>query len=261
MRTILRAVSLRRFREHKVRTLLTIVGIALGVASFIAVSIITSTLTDSFSRMVDMVSGKVNLQVTGGPTGVEEAMLERVKQVEGVAAAVPAIQTYTKADDGQAMLLLAVDTLNDKAVRDYKMQDAGGTEIADPLLFLNTQNAILLNKDFARKNKIAVDATINLLTPQGRRPFVVRGLLDPKGAAEAFGGRFALMDVYSAQLYFGKQKLFDSIDVLVKTGENVDEVRKRIASALGGGYTVQRPAQRTQNVGNLMASFKVGLAI
>jgi len=261
MKELIRAISFRRFFEHKLRSLLTVIGIALGVASFIAVTIITSTLSDSFAKMVDLVAGRVNLQITGGPTGVDEKILDQVKKIPGVQAVAPVIQNYTKTDDGQALLLLAVDTLNDKAVRDFKMQDAGGSEISDPLLFLNTQNAILLNKDFAKKNGIRIDSTILLLTTQGKRPFMVRGLLDPKGTAEAFGGRFALMDVYAAQIYFGKQGLFDSIDILVKEGENIDTVKQRIQSALEGSYTVQRPAQRAENVENLMATFRSGLAV
>jgi putative ABC transport system permease protein len=261
MMSILRGVSLRRFVEHGFRTFLTVLGIGLGVAAYVSVTILTATITDSFTKMIDLVAGKVSLQVTGGPTGVEEAVLEAVQKSPEVQAAVPTIQTYTKTKDGQAMMILAVDTINDRLVRDYKMEDASGSEISDPLVFLNSRNAILMNKDFARANGVAIDSTIELMTSQGRLPFIVRGLLDPKGTAEAFGGRFALMDVYAAQLHFGKQGRFDSIDVLLKEGAKVDPASAAIKAALGGKYEVQRPSQKTEGVENMMSSFNQGLEI
>jgi len=261
MKTILRAISWRRLKEHKLRTFLTVLGIGLGVSAYLAVTMITQTLSDSFSSMVDLVSGKVSLQVTGGPTGVEESILDQIKKVPGVKAAVPVIQAYSKTADGQGLLILAVDTLNDKAVRDFKMQDSSGAEISDPLVFLNTPNAILLNKEFAQKNNITVDSSIQLLTSKGKLPFIVRGLLDPKGTAETFGGRFGLMDVFSAQQYFSKEKRFDSIDVLVEDRSKINSVKDRIYSALGGKYTIQRPEQRTENVENLLSAFRSGMEL
>ena len=261
MRTILRAISLRMALDHKFRTFLTVIGIALGVAAYIGVTILSSTITDSFTRMIDLITGKVNLQITGGPTGVEESVLDRVKAIPEVKAAVPTIQTYSKTQDGQALMILAVDTLNDHLVRDYKMEDAQGLEISDPLLFLNSRNSILLTKEYARKNGIKIDTTLQLMTSQGKREFIVRGLLVSKGPAEAFGSRFALMDVYSGQLFFNREGKFDTIDVLLREGIDTEVAKASISKALSGQYDVQRPTQKTEGVENMMWSFRIGLSI
>jgi putative ABC transport system permease protein len=264
---MLRTISLRRMWEHKLRTFLTIVGIALGVAGFIAVEMITDTLKDSFARMIDQVAGRVQLQVTGGDSGVDEALLKRLTGNPDLAAALPVIQVMTKlttADhkaDRISLLLVAVDTLNDRAARDYKMKDAHGVEISDPLLFLNARNAILLAREFAEKYKIKIDQSIELQTSQGKKTFVVRGLLEPEGPATAFGGNFALMDVYAAQLLFGRDGKFDTIDLMLKPGKQVPQVEADLSKLLGGKYDVVRPSQRTQGVDNMMETFDLGLSV
>ncbi len=261
MRYMIRTISLRRMWEHKVRTLLTVIGIALGVAGFIAVEMITDTLSDSFARMVDQVAGRVQLQVVGGDSGVEEAVLKQLESFPDLQAALPVIQVNTKAVDGTPLLVLAVDTLNDRQARDYKMRDASGAQISDPLVFLNSRNSILLARQFADKLQLSIDQEIELQTATGRKKLVVRGLLEPEGPATAFGGNFGLMDVYAAQLLFGREGKFDSIDLLLKPGKQVTAVQAAISQALGGKYDVLRPAQRTQGVDNMMATFDLGLSM
>jgi len=258
---MIRTISLRRMWEHKVRTILTVVGIALGVAGYIAVEMITGTLTDSFSRMIDQVAGRVQLQIDAGEAGVEESLLEPLQNHPSLFAALPIIQTNTKSADGQSLLILAVDTLNDKAARDYEMKDSGGHEISDPLLFLNSTNAILLSRDFADRQGYKIDQTIELQTSQGKKPFVIRGLLEPEGPATAFGGNFALMDVYAAQIYFGRERKFDRIDLLLKEGKSVDEVKAELVAQFGDRYEIMRPQQRTQGVENMVTTFDMSLTV
>lgn len=258
---MIRSISLRRMWEHKVRTFLTVVGIALGVAGYIAVGMITDTLNDSFSRMIDQVAGRVQLQIYGGDSGVEEGLLAQLEEHPLLAAALPVIQTTTKAADGQSVMILAVDTLTDKMARDYKMMDAGGLEISDPLLFLNARNAILLSREFAERKNFAIDQEIELATSQGKKKFIIRGLLEAEGPATAFGGNFALMDVYAAQLFFGRDRKFDSIDLICKAGMPVEEVQQQLREQLGERYDVMRPQQRTEGVENMILTFDLGLSV
>ncbi|MBZ0271306.1 ABC transporter permease [bacterium] len=267
MRHLFRTVTLRRYREHPLRTALTLTGVALGVAANIAVQMILATMTDSFSSMIDAVAGKVELQITGGEAGVAEELYERLsrgeageKAVPGVAAVIPTIQTVTKFA-GENLLILAVDTLNDSAARSYRMTDASGAEVTDPLEFLNAVDTILVARDFANRHGVTADSTIELLTSQGRKPFQVKGFLEAEGPATAFGGNFALMDVYAAQAYFGRAGRFDAIDIVAEKGADVAAVKAALEAELGGAYDVQRPEQRNEGVDAMLANVRMGLLI
>ena len=61
---LFKTITLRHLHHHKGRTILSIVGIALGVGVFVSVQIAIHTAIESFNASVDYVSGKANLQIT-----------------------------------------------------------------------------------------------------------------------------------------------------------------------------------------------------
>ena len=69
--------------------------------------------------------------------------------------------------------------------------------------------------------------------------------MKPGGLASAFGGNLAVMDIYAAQLVFGRGRLFDRIDIGVAEGVSVQDCRAKIEAALGSGYQVEPPASRS----------------
>ncbi|NLH47729.1 MAG: FtsX-like permease family protein [Myxococcales bacterium] len=266
MKSLLRTVSLRRFGEHPIRTLLTIVGIALGVASFVSVQMILHTISDSFSSMIDAISGKAQLQISQENTGVEEAVFEqlRTKDDQGrypvpeIENILPTIQTITRYQGAQ-VLILATDTLNEKAFADFKLTGAGGAEITDPLEFLNSTDSLLLSRDFAKRFNIELDTRIDLLTSQGVKSFVVKGYLESTNNTAVYGGNFAMMDVYAAQILYGRQGRFDTVDIYLKPGADVNAVAARVAAHLGGKYEVHRPKQRNEGVDSVLQNVRMGL--
>ena len=66
---LIRNITLRHLRLNKARTLLTVTGIALGVAVFVGLQVAIHTAIESFNATVDHVTGKADLQVTSGGRG------------------------------------------------------------------------------------------------------------------------------------------------------------------------------------------------
>src|SRR5262245_2508556 len=67
-----RQISLPRFVEHPLRTALTVCGVMLGVAVLVAVVLVNRSIIRSIRAAVDDISGKVDLQVTAGSSGIDE---------------------------------------------------------------------------------------------------------------------------------------------------------------------------------------------
>src|SRR5678809_446563 len=76
---LLRLISWPYFRRHVLRTLLTTAGIVLGVAVFVGMHAANQSVLEAFSRTVDRIAGKTELQVTAGETGFDEDILEKVQ--------------------------------------------------------------------------------------------------------------------------------------------------------------------------------------
>src|ERR1051326_5270436 len=69
MLRLLRLVSWRHVKRHRLRTLLTFLGVVLGVAVIVAIALVNRTLTGSFQRTIDLIAGKAVLQVENGESG------------------------------------------------------------------------------------------------------------------------------------------------------------------------------------------------
>ena len=106
----------------------------------------------------------------------------------------------------------------DRSLRDYDLEAGDDAVIDDPLVFLAQPDSIILTKEFADKNHLAVNSQLTLGTMLGDRAFTVRGIMKSSGLSSAFGGNLAIMDIYAAQKMFGRGRTFDRIDIGVKEG-------------------------------------------
>ena len=82
---LLRSVSLPRMREHKVRTTLTVIGAALGVSVLVSTVIVGRSIARGVTSTIDDLAGKADLQIGAGSAGFDEALIDRVREVPGVA--------------------------------------------------------------------------------------------------------------------------------------------------------------------------------
>ncbi len=262
MFTLLRRVSIPEFRRHLLRNFLTLMGIALGVAIFAAARSADSSLKSSLRDTINRIAGKAVLQVTAGPAGLPEAVLDEVRAVPGVRAAVPVIEAIVRTTDASQgnILVLGVDMAGDQSMRDYVVEGADDA-IPDPLVFLAQPDSLLVSADFATRNQLQEDSRIELVTAVGSRKFTVRGIMKPQGMATAFGGNIAVMDIYSAQHVFGRGQIFDRIDVTIDETLGIERVQGRIVERLGSGCRIEPPLRRGKQTESLMEAFNYGLFI
>lgn len=257
---LLRHISLRHIRFQKAQTIISLAGISLGVAAIVSIGIVNKSVLRSFEDSFINATGKAALQITGAQSGFPEAILDRVREVPGVEYAVPVIDTDGLLSKGKerSIMILGVDVLVDGQIRNYSLADESA-DIPDPLLFLAKPDSILITKAMADREGIRIDQKIQVETVQGTRNFRVRGILNPEGPAKVMGGNLALMDIYAAQMAFGKEGRIDRVDVSLLSGEKLETVQKRILAALPEGYTVETPAGRTRQIEGMLSKFQTGL--
>jgi putative ABC transport system permease protein len=254
---LLRHISLKRLKLHKAHTLMSVCGIALGVSAIVSIGIVSNGVVRSFEESITSLAGRASLQIIGGQSGFPETMAERVQGVSGVEYAVPVIETTATLINGEnrSIVIIGVDVLQDHHIRDYQVSDET-TDIPDPLLFLAKPDSILVSRGLARENNIHMDQSITIETVHGVRALTVRGLLEPEGPAKVMSNSLAVMDIYAAQMAFGKEGRIDRIDVSLLPGENVETVRKRIIAVLPEGYIVDSPAVRSGQIERTLSNLK-----
>jgi putative ABC transport system permease protein len=258
LRNLLSFVAWRHVRQKPLRAALTVLGIALGVALFVAISAINASTLGFFRDNVGSITGKATFTVLGSEAGFPEAKVDVVKGVPGVESAVPMIESRVRFEGGpggkpRSLAVLGIDLLQEAAVRSYKNDDA---VVEDPLEFLNQADSIIVTRSFADDNALTNDSPLDLLTAHGKKRFVVRGILSPAGPARAFGGNVAIMDIDGARVTFGKEGKVDRVDVVPAAGQDAGALAARIEAALGPGYRVEQKDQQAETFARMVKGYQ-----
>jgi putative ABC transport system permease protein len=255
-------VTSRQWGAHRLRTLLTILGISLGVAVFFAVRTANLTLLSSLSTTIEKLAGKATLQVVGNEGGFPESVWDTVRDTPGVHVAQPVIEVLASIAfaDESSLLIVGVDMLGDGELREYQF-DEEGSEVADPLIALAQPDSILVSRTFAEKHHLRDGDKLPLYTSLGRKEFIIRGIFKPAGIGEIFDGQIAVMDVFNAQFVFNRGRNIDRIDLMNEPEVSVDELAERIRSRIPAGIEVTPPTARGQGIEKAVSAMRIGMLI
>src|SRR5581483_8405477 len=91
-------ISLRDWRNHRLRALITVIGVAIGVATYFALRTVNQSLLASLTATVDKLAGKATLQITAGDSGFPETVLATVRETPGVTGVTSQLLQFCRTD-------------------------------------------------------------------------------------------------------------------------------------------------------------------
>src|SRR6185295_11333093 len=91
-------INFKEWRRHKLRTIITLLSVAIGVATYFAIRTANQSLLHSLQATVDRVAGKASLQITAGESGFPESVLETARATPGVTDATGVVQMIRATD-------------------------------------------------------------------------------------------------------------------------------------------------------------------
>lgn len=263
---MLRAVSIPRMREHPLRTSLTVMGIALGVAILVAVIVVSRSILTGVTATVDDLAGKADLQVAAGSSGFDEEVIEKLRDVPGIYKLTPVMQQTvtlrTRQGKRERVLLLGVDVLGseDQYFRNYASKQLDEIR-RDPLVFLNSPTNIILGRQLAERIGARLHDKISIGTGKGLREFEVWGFIEGTGVGRAFGGAMGVMYYPAMQVAFEREHNVDRIDIAVERGRDPERVARALQAVLGEAFTIERPALRGERVAQMLTAVRSALTM
>jgi putative ABC transport system permease protein len=252
--TLVRFTTLRHLRHAKLRTALTVIGLALGVALYVAIRLCNASVDASFQDTVAAVSGHATLEILGGENGMDEDLFATVACTPGVIAAAPLLIRQVALDDHTPLMVLAVDPLREAPFRAYGIDPRIAT---DDSWLLDPASVFLTDRMAASRGIRSGDA-VTVLERDRTVTLNVVGVTADDRLARAWGGAVAIMDIAAGQWTFDRVGRLDRIDVLTAPDE-ADEVRTRLEAALPSDLVVQRPDRRVAHAEQVVRSFQVNL--
>jgi len=240
---IAKRVNLRHARRHRLRTLLTIAGVASGVALTFSINVINSTLVDSFRSSVRELAGDAELEVAAADaSGLPAAAIDEVTDAPGVERAVPVLRATTRVSgfEGTRRILVVGATPEFSTLVPRGLGPLGEMRVevgGDP-------NGLLLAEGLARALGVTTGDRVAVETPQGTKPVEVAGTVGGSLIDALNGGDVGVMLLPAAQDLFSKTERVDSIYVVIDQDVAVADVERSLEQALQGAASIGPPGER-----------------
>ncbi|HEY7074099.1 MAG TPA: FtsX-like permease family protein [Solirubrobacteraceae bacterium] len=236
-------IALRGLVARKLRTVLTMVAVVIGVAFVAGTFVFTDTINESFKDLFQRASKGVDVSVTqksavgnddnGGDAGttMPAALLARVKATDGVAAAVGRAdgQVALFGADGKKLSGKNAPTFSNSAVPgrfdslDYKQ--GGPPHAADE---------VTIDKGTADKHHLKLGDTVRVAGRGEARSYRIVGIATLGNVSNLGGAGFVVLTPPEAQRVNGLVGKYTEIDAAASSGTSPEQLKARIRTALAG---------------------------
>ncbi|HEV8696249.1 MAG TPA: FtsX-like permease family protein [Candidatus Limnocylindrales bacterium] len=235
----LHGLAWRGLRARPLRTSLTTVGVALGVAVLYAGLATNAGIGAAVDRAVGTMVGRAHLRIIAfGETGLSETTLATIKGTPGVDVAAPSFEQRTYLGTGlfgpgplpAPVTLVGIDPVLEPRIHDLTL--ASGSPLGpgdDP--------SALVSATLAREDGLSVGARLGLQGVDAPVYLRVAGILAGDGPWAGATGRAVVTRLHVAQSVFGAHGL-TRVDLDLADGTDPAAVIERLQATLAEPYVV-----------------------
>lgn len=254
-------ISLSHLTQYPGRTLMGILGIALGTAVYLSISLAADSAVRSFQAGVTAVAGKAQWRVQSPGAPLAENLFLRLRRLPEVKAAAPVVESVLELGGPQPgpVLLLGIDPFSEKEFRDYefsKRSDLGEQNWVD---FLTRPDAVLVSRRLAARLGLKAGDSLPVLVGPARKNLLVTGIFHSPSGLYPLDGNVVLMDIGAAQELLARVGRLDYIDLI--TRGDASGVAARLQPELPPGVEVVRPGAQASRTEGLVAAYRLNLAV
>ncbi len=253
----------RSLRSGRTLFLLAVLGVALGVASVVAIQTLNQGALGAFDGSVRAVSGRADLTVLGLTPAFPETLLVPTLADPAVEAAWGLCRVDAAVDGVEGLLLdmVGVDLLAPVGLpleATLGAADPGDAQ-AGILAAMVTPGWVAVTPELAANQGWAVGDAIEVSSGSRTAPLVIGALVDFRTLDPMAPPNLAVMDIAQVQGLLARPGLLHQIDIRLRPGTDTEAAAARLGVALGPGVTVVTPEQRQQDTRSLLAAFRLNL--
>ena len=255
MRRYLLQTLKTRLRAGRSLYILTVFGVALGVASVLSVQIINLSAVAAFRGALRAVGSEADLTVRGLNRTLGENLFPQVLSTRGVRGAWPVyrLDVAVKGPDSLLLEVMGIDLLS-PASRDSL--DLLGREKASEAL---TQPGwMAVTPELARSRGWSVGDSIEVSCGPREARLVIGALVDFARVTTLAGAKLAVMDISQVQGLLGRPGELHEIHVEAESQDRAD-LKTLLEQRLGPSVEVLTPTQREDEAAGLLSAFRLNL--
>jgi len=245
---LLNRSSGRFIARHRLQTLLTFVGVVLGVSMVVAVDLANSSARRAFALSLESMTGPVTHQIIGGPNGIDEIVYSRLRRELGIRTSAPIVTARVRIK-ARAFTLIGSDPFSEAFINRHT-QGLDTREISKVLLgpagiILSERTAKILNLTVKQRFRIDISGKTSEVTLASTftsdNPAAVEGLI--------------FTDIAVGQRLLHRFGRLDRIDLVLE--DNAD--RERVESWLPDGLILVESETRNQSLQQMSEAFHINL--
>jgi putative ABC transport system permease protein len=248
--------GLRDLVRRPLHTGLMVMGVALGVAVVVAIDLANSAASRGFARSTETVVGRTTHQVLGGPGGLDQDVLRRLRVEAGIRRSAPVVEDYVVALDldRQPLRVLGLDPLSEAPFRGH----LSGGSLADPgyARWIAESGSVFVGGALADRHRLEIGSSLVVGVQDRVEALTVAGIVradDPEEAAALDG--VLLMDVGAAQGLLRMGGRLTRVDLILDEGEE-----GRVEAHLLPGARLVQAREQAGAVAQLTEAFQLNLA-
>ena len=226
-------LAFRSLRAHRVRSALSALGVALGVAVLFAGLATNAGVEASVKSTVSDLVGRADLRVAAfSETGLSADTIATIAGTPGVAVAAPALERRTYLDAGAVagsalpppVTVLGIDPAVDGRLHELSL--VSGAALADP-----DEHSALITEHLATQDGLALGSTLTMQGAGDRIAYRVVGIIAGDGPLTGAFGRTVVVPLRTAQAVFALTGV-SRVDVGIADGSDAATVSAALESRL-----------------------------
>jgi len=259
---VLPAASLRHLLRHPAQLALALLGLALGVATIVAVDTATASAQRAFELSLQAVNGAADYQIVGGPAGIDERLYVQLRRDVAPATApvrfAPLVSGYVQLG-GRILQLIGTDPFAGAELE----ADAAGPRApggvpaaADPAAARDwlAPGAVALGASLAAALHLTTGASLELTIGGVGHPATVARIL-PGAAFDAL----ILTDIAQAQEWLGVRGRLSRIDLRLPPGAAGARALEALRRTLPAGLELQATRASARETFAMTGAFTTNL--
>jgi len=254
--------SLRNMRKHPGRALTVLFGIALGAAVFTSVRLSIHASLDSFTKSVDLITGRADRVVSQPGGRVPEELIAVLLRHPAVKGASAVLTTYVKPsiDEADPFLLIGFDPLLDRPLRSWQIHEKASQQADSWLDLMQDPFTMVISKPLADRYQWHRGANVSLAHSRQTAEFRIAGILDLQGLGLIEGGRVGLTDIATFQEFTGTYGMVDRIDLILKPGAS-DRQLAELREVLPESILLSSPTANKASGRAMIRAYQLNLSI
>lgn len=258
MRLLTRS-SVRYLTRHRAQLVLSVLGVALGVAVVLSIDVAIQSSRAAFRLSAETVSGRATHVLSGRAGSIDDGWLLRLRTDFGLRESAPVVEGFGSSSrlPGQALRILGLDPFSEGPFRPFSPGASSGLEVG---AFMTTPKGVLLSAVTAERADVSRGDSLPVRVTGTTHLLPVVGVLDSSDELARSGlSDVLLMDISGAQDVLGTGARLTRIDLRIPDTAEGARSLAAIREALAFDESIQPVGTRGEAMGQMIAAFDVNL--